>query len=206
MKRRHVWWVLIVLVVLGGAWGILIWVQSSGMHDPYKQTGAEIIDYLASEDFVELSPEAKEKYFGQLLASAEGDSFRRLIFSQGETVDALDDASYNRLMDNAMLMGMKAMDEGMFGPGGRRPSPPTEEGESRPTARWRSEGEKPASEDSDRPRGFRRRGEERGFTPRRLRYIIANSPPERRARFVERIKAFTRAFGRSGGRPHRRPE
>ncbi len=73
------------------------------------------------------------------MASADGDSFRRLIFSQGEAIDALDDASYDRLMDNAMLLGTKAMDEGMFGPGGPRASAPNEEGEPRRTARWRSE-------------------------------------------------------------------
>ena len=206
MKRRYVGWLLILVVLLGGAGGIIAWLQSSGTPDPYQQTGAEIIDYLASEDFVELSPEAKEQYFGQLLASAEDDSFRRLIFSQGEAVDALDDASYDRLMDNAMLLGMKAMDEGMFGPGGRRPGPPAEGDEQRPTARWRSENDQPAAEGSEqRPRGFRRRGE-RGFTPRRLRYIIANTPPDRRARFVERIKAFGRAFGRGGPGRRGRPE
>ena len=202
MKRRHVWWVVIAVALLGGGAGIYTWLSATESPDPYEQTAAEIIDYLASEGFTTLSPEAKEQYFGQLLASADGDSFRRLIFSQGEAIDALDDASYDRLMDNAMLLGTKAMDEGMFGPGGPRASAPSEEGEPRRTARWRSETQQQASEGSERPRGFRRRGDQ-GFTPRRLRYIIANTPPDRRARFVERIKAFQRAFGRSG--PPRRP-
>jgi len=193
---------VIAVALLGGGAGIFMWLSAAGSPDPYEQTAAEIVDYLASEEFNALSPVVKERYFEELLATADGDSFRRLMFSQGETVDALDDVAYDRLMDNAMLLGMKAMDEGMIGPGGPRASAPSEEAEPRRTARWRSETEQQASEGSERPRGFRRRGE-RGFTPRRLRYIIANTPPDRRARFVERIKAFQRAFGRSG--PPRRP-
>ena len=205
MKRRHVWWLLILLLLLAGAGGIVVWLQMPGSPDPYKQSGAEIINYLASVDFSAMSFDAKEQYFARLLESAEDDSFRRMIFSQGEAIDALDDASYDRLMDNAMLLGMKAMDEGRFGPGGRRPGPPAEDKEDeRPTARWRSEAAQQTSEGSERPRGFRRRGQ-RGFTPRRLRYIIANTSPERRARFVERIKAFGRAFGRSGRGGRNRP-
>jgi len=196
--------VLAAGIVAGAVW---LWPEPTPP-DPAVQTSQDVTKYMASKEFGKLDLDARQQYLEAARATGTNQGFFRR--PSGD----LTDEERRQLRQNMRPMMQQMMTERVTK---YFELPPAEQvayldqmidgmqamRKQREQRRAEREASGETSGEGNRQRGDgRRRG--RGFTPERMKRMIENTPPERRAQFVEFRKAMVarmqaRGIDTSGG-------
>ena len=188
-KKRF--WILLgsgLLVICGG---IITWaVWPNNPPDPATQSPQQIAKYMASKQFAGLDDTKKQDYLSKM-----GDR-RELFRAAGE----LNEQERQQLRENVGSVFRRDMESRVDRyfelPSDQRTAYLDEMIDRMPNRRG------PMTDSANRQppgvQGQGRRGGGRGFTPERLRRRIENTPPERRAKFAEFMRAYRQRMQERG--------
>lgn len=141
--------------------------------------------YMATAEFGELPDSEKNEYLD--LRMKNRGSFRRS--DQREQMTDEQRQQYRKNMGSMMRQRMQQRMDDYFKSSPEEKTAKLDESIDRMQQRMKQWEQRRASGESERPRGERpRRGHGRGFSLDRLAERIENTPPEKRARFVQYMK------------------
>lgn len=208
--NRRKWLTIgVVFVVAAGGIASAVVFWPSGMPDPEKQTGAEAVAFMASEEFEELSEQQQDEYRRRRMAvwerrrDEQGDEQddrqgdrqeeRRKM---GEAYRNLTEEQRERLHENAAPMFIEQMERRLDAYFALSPDEKQKRLDQmldwEDAARQRQKAQDDQADSSDKPpddrRPGRRGGRRGGFNPEGLKRAMAYMPPEVRAKFAEFFK------------------
>jgi len=200
--RQNAMVALAAVTLMAAVAGLGLWLRATPEPPvvgprPERQTPEEVVRYLASPAYEELDPKSREAYFEGAV-----NRFDQENVNWPALADPLSEEERQRLQRNARPLLRQMMERRVDRYFELPPEERTaylDEMIDQMEARFRAaharrarseEGPRAAAEATpDRGPPHPRRGR---FTPARLKQIIENTPPEKRARFVEFMKVARR--------------